>query len=165
MRDQVVLSYGVFRRYAEEKSVLDRALAIEPNDVSTRGALASGAISLESRYRATHQTIDSIRAMNPDALLSVADEWVSWTLAERDVAAAKNALNTIGDMPLTDYSVHLNRLIIEGVIARMTKNDSEARATFGAARSEQEKIVQSEPNYGPALCVPPIPPRPISSRT
>jgi hypothetical protein len=41
MRDQVVLSYGVFRRYAEEKSVLDRALAIEPNDVSTRGTLAS----------------------------------------------------------------------------------------------------------------------------
>ncbi len=35
----------------------------------------------------------------------------------------------------------------------MTKNDQEARAAFTAARVEQEKIVQAQPNYGPALCV------------
>jgi TolB-like protein/Tfp pilus assembly protein PilF len=150
---QIALSYGVFRRYAEEKSVLDRALAIEPNNVSTKVAVASVQFHWKADTRTLRQTIDSIQSANPGALLSVADEWVSWTLAERDVAAAKNALNTIGDMPLTDYSVHLNRLIIEGVIARMTKNDSDARAAFRAARAEQEKIVQSEPNYGPALCV------------
>jgi hypothetical protein len=78
---------------------------------------------------------------------------MSCALAERDVAAAKNVLNTIGDTPLTDYSVHLNRPIVEGVIARMTRNDSDARAFFTAARVQQEKTVQAEPNYGPALCV------------
>ena len=150
---QIALSYGVLRRYAEEKSVLDRALAIEPNDVSTKVALAALQFHWKADTRSLHQTIDSLGAAKAGALSSAADEGLSCALAERDVAAAKNVLNTIGDMPLTDYSVHLDRPIIEGVIARMTRNDGDARALFTAARAQQEKTVQTEPNYGPALCV------------
>src|SRR5207249_9063783 len=62
-------------------------------------------------------------------------------------------LNTIDDTPLTDYSVHPTRLVIEGVLARMTKNDGDACALFMAARTQQETTVQAEANYGPALCV------------
>ena len=83
---------------------------------------------------------------------TIADAWLSCALAERDAAASKNALNAFGEIPLTDYAVHLNRPLIEGVIARMTKDDAKARAAFTAARAEQEKAVQSQPNYGPALC-------------
>jgi TolB-like protein len=36
---QIAISYGVLRRYGEEKSVLDRALAIEPSDVDTKWRL------------------------------------------------------------------------------------------------------------------------------
>jgi tetratricopeptide (TPR) repeat protein len=32
-------------------------------------------------------------------------------------------------------------------------NPAKARASFTAAREAQEKIVQAQPNYGPALCV------------
>jgi len=35
----------------------------------------------------------------------------------------------------------------------MTKDDKKARAAFTAARAEQEKIIQAQPNYGPPLCV------------
>src|SRR5438034_2069523 len=35
----------------------------------------------------------------------------------------------------------------------MTKDNEKARSAFTAARAEQEKIVQAQPNYGPALCV------------
>jgi TolB-like protein/tetratricopeptide (TPR) repeat protein/predicted Ser/Thr protein kinase len=150
---QIALSYGVLRRYTEEKSVLDRALAIDPNDVSTKVALAAVQFHWKADTRSLHQTIDSLGAAKTGALSSAADEGLSCALAERDVAAAKNVLNTIGDTPLTDYSVHLDRPMIEGVIARMTRNDDDARALFAAARVQQEKIVQAEPNYGPALCV------------
>ena len=150
---QIALSYGVLRRYTEEKSVLDRALAIDPNDVSTKVALAAVQFHWKADTRSLHQTIDSLGAAKAGALSSAADEGLSCALAERDVAAAKNVLNTIGDTPLTDYSVHLDRPIIEGVIARMTRNDDDARALFAAARVQQEKTVQAEPNYGPALCV------------
>src|SRR5215475_4574608 len=150
---QIALSYGVLRRYAEEKSILDRALTIEPNDVSSKVAVAAVQFHWKAATRSLHETIDSLGASRAGALLSAADEGLSCALAERDVAAAKNVLNTIGDTPLTDYSVHMNRQFIEGVIARMTKNESDARLLFAAARAQQEKTVQAEPNYGPALCV------------
>jgi len=149
---QIAISYGVLRRYDEETSVLDRALTIQPNDVDTKVALASIEFHWKADSQPLHQTIDSVRATNPAAVPSIADAWLSCALAERDAAAAKNALNAFGEIPLTDYAVHLNRPLMEGVIARMTKDNGKARAAFTAARAEQEKAVQAQPNYGPALC-------------
>jgi TolB-like protein/class 3 adenylate cyclase len=149
---QIAISYGVLRRYAEETSVLDRALVIEPNDVNTKVALASVQFHWKADTGPLHRAIDSIRATNPGALPNVANDWLSCALAERDVAAAENALNAFGEIPLTDYAVHLNRPLMEGVIARITKDEGAARAAFMAARVEQEKAVRSEPNYGPSLC-------------
>ena len=149
---QIAISYGVLRRYAEETSVLDRALAIEPNDVNTKVALASVQFHWKADTGPLHRAIDSIRATNPGGLPNVANDWLSCALAERDVAAAENALNAFGEIPLTDYAVHLNRPLMEGAIARITKDEGAARAAFMAARVEQEKAVRSEPNYGPSLC-------------
>jgi serine/threonine protein kinase/Tfp pilus assembly protein PilF len=150
---QVALSYGVLRRYSDEKLVLDRALSIDPDDVSTKVALAAVQFHWKADTRPLHQTVDFIGAAKAGAMSSAADEGLSCALAERDTSTAKNMLGVIGDTPLTDYSVHMNRLVIEGLIARMTKNDTDAHANFAAARAEQEKIVAAEPNYGPALCV------------
>src|SRR5438067_13554002 len=35
----------------------------------------------------------------------------------------------------------------------MTKDEDKARSAFVAARAEQEKFVQGQPDYGPAVCV------------
>jgi serine/threonine protein kinase/TolB-like protein/Flp pilus assembly protein TadD len=150
---QVAISYGVLRRYAEEKSVLDRALSIAPDDVDTEIARASVEFHWKADTRSLHQTIDSIRVTNPAALSNIANDWLSCALAERDVSAAKDALNAFGEIPLTDYAVHSNRQLMEGVIARMTNDDETARAAFTVARVEQEKAVKAQPNYGPPLCV------------
>ncbi len=150
---QIAISYGVLRRYGEETSVLDRALAIEPNDVNTKVAFASVQFHWKADTGPLHRAIDSIRVTNPSALPNVANDWLSCALAERDVVAATDALNAFGEIPLTDYAVHLNRPLMEGVIARMTKDEGTAWAAFMAARAEQEKAVRSEPNYGPSLCV------------
>jgi serine/threonine protein kinase/tetratricopeptide (TPR) repeat protein len=152
MLQQFAISYGLLRRYAEEKSVLDRALSIAPNDVDTKVARASVEFHWKADVRFLHQTIDSIRAMDPAALPNIANDWLSCALAERDVAAAKEALNAFGEVPLTDYAIHLNRPLMEGVIARMTNDNETARAAFTAARVEQEKAVQAQPNYAPPLC-------------
>ena len=152
MLQQFAIGYGVLRRYAEEKSVLDRALSIAPNDVDTKVARASVEFHWKADTHSLHQAIDAIRATDPAALPNIANDWLSCALAERDVAAAKDALNAFGEVPLTDYAVHLNRPLMEGVIARMTKEDKTARAAFTAARAEQEKAVQAQPNYAPPLC-------------
>jgi serine/threonine protein kinase/tetratricopeptide (TPR) repeat protein len=150
---QIALSYGLLRRYADEISVLRRALAIEPDDVNTKVALAAVQFHWKADTRPLHQTIDSIRATNPNALPNVANDWLSCALAERDVGEANNALNAFGETPLTDYVVHVNRPLIEGVLARMSKDESKARTAFTAARMLQEKAIQDQPNYGPPLCV------------
>jgi serine/threonine-protein kinase len=81
--------------------------------------------------------------------------WIICALAERDAAAANNALIASGENPiaLSSENVFFNRPFVEGVVARMTKDDAKARSAFTAARTEQEKIVQGQPNYGPALCI------------
>src|SRR4030095_15342325 len=132
---QIALSYGLLRRYTNEVSVLQRALAIEPDDVNTKVALAAIQFHWKADTRPLHQTIDSIRATNPGALPNVANDWLSCALAERNVAEATNAWNAFGEVPLTDYGVHANRPFIEGVLARMTKDEDKARAAFTAARA------------------------------
>ena len=150
---QIAISYGLLRRYADEISVLRRASAIEPDDVNTKVALAAVQFHWKADTRPLHQTIDSIRATNPGALPNVANDWLSCALAERDVTEATNALNSFGETPLTDYVVHANRPLIEGVLARLMKDEGTARAAFTAARTLQERAVQDEPDYGPPLCV------------
>ena len=47
--------------------------------------------------------------------------------------------------------VFLSRSFVEGLIARMTKDEGKARSAFVAARAEQEKVVQAQPNDSRAL--------------
>ncbi len=49
--------------------------------------------------------------------------------------------------------MHFSHSFVEGWIARLEQNESNARAAFESARAEQEKIVQAEPDYAPPLCV------------
>jgi serine/threonine protein kinase/Tfp pilus assembly protein PilF len=151
----VAANYWFLRRYAEAKPWLARALAFEPNNAFTKVWLAYVDFAWKADTRPLHQTIDSIRATNPAAVPSIAEFWLVCALGERDAAAAKDALITFGEEPISFASenVRFNRPFVEGVIARMTKDDEKARSAYTAARAEQEKIVQAQPNYGPALCV------------
>src|SRR5262252_4279418 len=151
---ETALNYDSLRRYAEEKSLLDRALVLMPNAVNTKAARANVEGSWKADLRPLHQLIDSIRTTNPAALPTIADYWFYLALAERDAAAAQDALIASGSNPVSSYDgVQFNHPFVEGIIARMLKDDAKARSAFTVARAEQEKIVQAQPNYGPALCV------------
>jgi serine/threonine-protein kinase len=152
---QIALSYRNLRHFAEEKSVLDRALAIEPNDVVIKLERATLEFYWKADTRPLRQVLDSILATNPPTTGAIADYWLFCALAERDAAAAKNAVTAAGENPpLTDQGVvAFSRPFMEGVIARMTKDDAEARAAFAAARGEQQKIIHAHESYGPPLCV------------
>jgi len=98
--------------------------------------------------------IDSVRATNPAAVPDIDDWWLHCALAERDAAAATDALTAAGENPINlGNDVFCNRPFIQGVIARMAKEDDKARSAFIAARAEQEKIVQAQPDFGPPWSV------------
>ncbi|MBO0694568.1 MAG: protein kinase [Verrucomicrobia bacterium] len=150
---QIAISYEVLRRYAEAESVLDRVLKIKPDDLDTKKERASVEFEWKANTEPMHRLIDSIRIRDPAALPSIADSWLTCALAERDAAAAKDALVALGEAPFNDDVVQLNRLFVQGVIARMINDDVQAQVAFTAARVQQEKTVQAQPEYGPALCV------------
>ncbi|HEX9628695.1 MAG TPA: hypothetical protein VF961_01660, partial [Pyrinomonadaceae bacterium] len=151
--EQTALSYDVLRRYRDEEVVWDRALAVQPNDAQTRISSALVELNWKADTRPLHQVIDEIRAKDPAATQGVVDTWLACALAERDLPAAANALAALGESSFGIDTIRLSRSFAEGLIARMTKDDTKARFAFTAARAEQEKIVEAQPNDGLALCV------------
>jgi TolB-like protein/Flp pilus assembly protein TadD len=151
---QIVISYQFLGRYAEAIAAFDRASAIVPDNVETRANRGLYYVCWKADTRPLHQTIDAILAQGSSAIASCADIWFFCALAERDPAAAERALVALGDNPCWgDGAITLSRSFGEGLLARMTKDEARARTAFEAARAQQEKIVQAQPDYGPALCV------------
>ncbi|MFL6504396.1 MAG: protein kinase domain-containing protein [Candidatus Udaeobacter sp.] len=150
---QIAASYDLLQRYADEATMLERALAIKPDDLDTKVARALMEVDWKADTRALHQLIDEIRTNNPADIENVADSWLICALAERDSTAAKAALDASSANPLSDDVIQFNRPFVEGLIARMTNDTDKARLAFTAARVSQETTVQAQPNYGPPLCV------------
>jgi serine/threonine protein kinase/tetratricopeptide (TPR) repeat protein len=153
--EQLALSYQLLRRYAKTESSLDRILSIEPNNLEIKAARAFVQLDWKAETRPLHQLIDEVRATNSGATQSIANYWLFCALAERNAAGAKDALIASGENPITlaNENVVFSRSFVEGLIARLTNDDAKARSAFTAARLEQQKIIEAQPNYGPALCV------------
>ncbi len=150
---QIALSYLYLRRYPETIAVLDRALAIKPDNAEIRAARALVDLDWKADTRPLHQAIENIRASNPAALPSVADTWLYCALAEHDAAAASSALAALGTSTFGDNATQFSAKFGEGLVWRMTHDDAKARAAFQAAREDQEKIVQATQNFGPPLVI------------
>jgi TolB-like protein/Tfp pilus assembly protein PilF len=151
---QIALSYQALRRYPESIAALDRALAIVPENAETRADRGLVYLFWKADTRPLHQTIDAILAQGPGAIVSAGVIWFACALAERDPAAAERALVALGDNQcLHERGISLSHSFGEGLLARMNKDEARARTAFETARAQQEKIVQAQPDYGPALCV------------
>jgi serine/threonine-protein kinase len=141
------------RHYAEEQAVLDRLLAIEPNDADTEVWRAFVEFDWKANTLPLHQVIDEIRVKNPDTLQSVSDSWFYCALAERDPISAANAIAALGENKVGNEIAKYSPRFLEGLVARMTNDDAKARAAFTAARVEQEKLVRAHPDDAGALSV------------
>ena len=150
---QISLSYANLRRYPEMGAVLDRALAIKPDDVEMRVIRAVVDLDWKADVEPLRGTIKAIEKENPSALERVADTWVLCALAARDSSEATKAMAALGDNLMTTDAVALNKTFLQGLIAMMKKDQAAAQATFKLARAEQEKAVEGQPDYGPPLAV------------
>jgi TolB-like protein/class 3 adenylate cyclase len=150
---QIGLSYFFLRRYPEDLVVLDRALAIKPDDPETKVARSLIFLSWKADTQPVHRTIEELRVKNPAALPIIADSWLLCALAERDAKAGEAALVSLGDNTFGDNATTLSPDFGRGLLARMTNDENKARAAFTAARHAQKKLVQQQPDYGPAISI------------
>jgi TolB-like protein/tRNA A-37 threonylcarbamoyl transferase component Bud32/Tfp pilus assembly protein PilF len=165
---QIAFNYRLLNHYGEAKSWLARALTVSGPEAQRSGLhQVNVGLKLELLWlevdekgdtRPLHDAITSIRAIwttNPAAVRAVANDWLNYALAERDAAGATEALNAAdhGKILHDGDHIYFPRSFAEGLIARMTNDEHKAQLAFAAARAEQEKIVQAEPDYPFPLCV------------
>jgi serine/threonine-protein kinase len=151
---QTALSYSHFRRYAEVTAFLDRACAIDPTQLESKVARASIDFDWKADINPLRKVIDEIRARNPESVADITNARIVCALVGRDAVGARDALIALGERPLEDEGgIQFTRSFGEGLIARMAKDDEKARAAFTAARAEQEKVVETQPSFGPSWCV------------
>ena len=150
---QIALSYAYLRRYSEETAVLDRAIAVKPDDVETRATRELIALDWKADTRPLHRVIDETRAQNPGAVQNIADVWVLCAFAERDPAGLENALRALGSNTWGDNATLLSVPLGEALLARLQHDEEKAGAAFTRAREEQQKLVQADPNFAPPICI------------
>jgi serine/threonine protein kinase/tetratricopeptide (TPR) repeat protein len=147
-RVAIAINYTSLRRYADLKSALASTLAAFPNDLDTAYWPPYVEFQAKADTRPLHQIIESIRATNPTPMpdIATAEWWLACALAERDAAAAKKASAHTENSIDLGSEIFFSRSFVEGLIARMTKDEGKAQPAFVAARAEQQKVVQAQPN-------------------
>jgi tetratricopeptide (TPR) repeat protein len=62
-------------------------------------------------------------------------------------------LTALRDATFGDNSTQFSANFGAGLVAWMLKDENKARSAFASLRPEQEKIVQAQLDYGPAVCI------------
>jgi serine/threonine-protein kinase len=150
---QISSSYESLRDYAKEAAVLDRVLALKPNDLDDRISRAQLEVLWKANTRPMHELIESVIHENPAAGAHFAPSRIFLASHERDTNAAERALADLGDNTYGPDAIQFSRAFGEGFFARMKGDATAAQASFTTARAEQQRIVNTQPDYGPALCV------------
>lgn len=150
---QISLSYGNLRRYADTTAVLDRVLIMAPNDLNTRVQRALVDFESKADLRPLQSTFQAIVAQDPDAAATEADEWIYLALRERDPAAAHRALATMSAEGVERAGFHFPKEWYTALIEQAVGNHDGARAAFSAARREVDRVVREQPTYAQQLSV------------
>jgi TolB-like protein/predicted Ser/Thr protein kinase/Flp pilus assembly protein TadD len=149
---QTSTSYENLRRYRDDERILDRALAVDPNNLDARVSRAFVEFDWKANTGPLHQLIDELRMKDSAAIQSMADSWLLCALAERDPTSTADALAALGEHSIGNETVKFTPRFLKGLIARMAKDDVKARAAFITAHAEQEELVGTNPDNAGALC-------------
>jgi TolB-like protein/Flp pilus assembly protein TadD len=149
---QLAITYQHTRHYLESSQGLDRILAVAPKDQASRVMKAGNDLLARADTIPLHSAVDSILKEYPGAARLLADSSLYVALCERDFPGARRAIAALAGGPIRWNRVLLSHDFLEGLLARVSGDAAAAQAAFTAARTEQEKVVAEQPDYGPAVC-------------
>lgn len=150
-------TYHLLRNYNRERQIVDRLIALDPDNADYRLRLPHLDINERADTRATHAALETVPADCPES----AAMRLELALYDRDPAAADRVIADLRvrgpDMSDTFEpgrgGMQFTMTFQEALVARMKGDDASARAAFTAARVKQEDILRTRPDYGPFLAV------------
>src|SRR4030095_4130312 len=92
---QIALSYECLRRYADEESVYDRAIAVTPQDAALRASRAEVEFIWHADPRPLISTIEAFIAQDSSEAKHLAWVWLPGALCKRDFDGARRALRAL----------------------------------------------------------------------
>ena len=146
---QLALCYQPQRRYLDESRTYDRALTVMPGDPGVRILKAQVPANWKADLEPDQTTFAKLIAENPSVGPDIDDPF--YALRERTATAAARVLANYPREGVEYYGVKYPHAYWEGVVARWQNDNAKARAAFGFARSEVEKILQDQPDFPAAL--------------
>ena len=149
---QLALTYEHMRRFPEMAAMFDRALAIVPDDVSTRVGRAFVELEWRADTKPLHAVIQQAITKDPAIASEFAEIWFLLAVFERDWSAAERALAASDSDACRIENVVFPSGWCEGFLARERGDAVAARSFLLAALAEGERIVRDQPDFGEALC-------------
>src|SRR5262249_15820571 len=150
---QLANSYLFLRRYADQKHVFDRAIAVAPKDATLRASRAEVELNWHADPLPLISTIGAIIAEDSREAKSVAFLWLRGCLCTRDFDCARRAMDTLPVDGCYDDTIPVPGFWCEGVVAQLRGDKAAASAAFSNARAEGAKLVAQQPDYAKGLCV------------
>jgi TolB-like protein/Flp pilus assembly protein TadD len=140
--------YNWVHDYDQWAQVMDRILALHPDRKPARIWRAVIELYQRADTRPLRVAIEKILANDP---ASEKDPFlVTWrfslALLNRELDAADSLAATLPQKGFVGFPLELRRDFWVGVVARLKKDETSARAAFMRARAEQEKEVRGYPN-------------------
>ncbi len=148
-------TYESMRNHGQARAIMDRVIALEPNQLAHRGRRALIDFEERADLRPMRAVLEQALAKEPASA-----QYLVWRfyldLFERDPVAADNTFAALGGNTFGARNVGgmvFSRAVLEGLLARMKGDAGAAQAAFSAARIQQQQAVRARPDYGPLLCV------------
>jgi TolB-like protein/class 3 adenylate cyclase/Tfp pilus assembly protein PilF len=150
---QLANSYLFLRRYADQKRVFDRAIAVAPNDMALRASRAEVELNWHADPRPLTSTVDDIVAGDPGEAKNIAFLWLRGCLCTRDFECAQRAMDALPIDGGYDDIIPVPRSWCEGVVTQLRADKAAANGAFTNARAEAARLVAGQPDYAEGLCV------------
>jgi TolB-like protein/class 3 adenylate cyclase/Flp pilus assembly protein TadD len=147
---QIALSYRQLRRYSEVVTSLDRALQLDPTDLTVRSYRARVDLEQRADTRPLHAMVIAFLEADPKSPQKLSNELFDLALFERDPAMAARALPALADSYGIE-SVAFPRAWYQARIALIGGDNRAAKSAFTEARKEIEKTTRDQPNNAAAL--------------
>ena len=144
---QLEVGYEFMRRFAESAAIIDRAIAVAPQDVDLRAFRASQDLYWRADSKPLHKILDENAGAKNYGMFGQ-----EAALCERDPVLAERALAAIGD-GFTYGQLYFSPTLLKACVARTFGDDATAQKAFTAARSEFERSVREQPDQGGPLCM------------